>query len=196
MPENADLNPDLEETLDVERLQQKISQLQSDLITAENKVSEYWDLVLRNKAETENVRKRAKLDIEGAHQYGTEKFARSLLSVVDSLEKGIESANNMDDGQTTNINNLVTSLKEGMDLTLKLLLDVLGQFNIKVINPLGETFNPIQHEALSMQENNDVINNTVLLVIQKGFTMHERVLRPARVIVAKSINKENYNGKM
>lgn len=194
MAENTDLNPDLEETLDVEQLQQKISQLQSDLITAENKASEYWDLVLRTKAEAENVRKRAKIDIEGAHQYGIEKFARNLLNVVDSLEKGIESANMVGDQQEANNNNLVISLKEGMDLTLKLLLDILDQFHIKVINPLGEIFNPVQHEALSMQENNDVINNTVLMVIQKGFTMHDRVLRPARVIVAKSNNKENYNG--
>lgn len=188
MTKNTDLNPDLEEILDLEKMQQKISQLQSDLIEAQTKVAEHWELVLRTKADEENARKRAKIDVESAHKYGIERFARSLLNVVDSLEKGIESSSIIDNAQSQN--NIIDSLREGMNLTLKLLLDILEQFHIKIIDPLGEIFNPIQHEALSMQEQDSVANNTVLLVVQKGFILQDRVLRPARVIVAKSINKE------
>lgn len=187
MTKNTDLNPDLEEILDLEKMQQKISQLQSELIEAQTKVAEHWELVLRTKADEENARKRAKMDVESAHKYGIERFARSLLNVVDSLEKGIESSSIIDNEQSQN--NIIDSLREGMNLTLKLLLDILEQFHIKIIDPLGEIFNPIQHEALSMQEQDSVAHNTVLLVVQKGFILQDRVLRPARVIVAKSINK-------
>ncbi len=195
MTKNTDLNPDLEEILDLEKMQQKISQLQSELIETQTKVAEHWELVLRTKADEENARRRAKMDVESAHKYGIERFARSLLNVVDSLEKGIESSSIIDNEQSQN--NIIDSLRKGMNLTLKLLLDILDQFHIKVIDPIGEIFNPIQHEALSMQEQESVANNTVLLVVQKGFILQDRVLRPARVIVAKSsnkeINKENTN---
>lgn len=195
MTKNTDLNPDLEEILDLEKMQQKISQLQSELIEAQTKVAEHWELVLRTKADEENARRRAKMDVESAHKYGIERFARSLLNIVDSLEKGIESSSIIDNEQSQN--NIIDGLRKGMNLTLKLLLDILDQFHIKVIDPIGEIFNPIQHEALSMQEQESVANNTVLLVVQKGFILQDRVLRPARVIVAKSsnkeINKENTN---
>ena len=187
MSENTELNPSLEENLDLETIQQKISQLQANLITAENKAAENWELLLRTKADEENTRKRARLDVENAHKYGIERFARSMLNIVDSLERGIElsSANNNEQDQDT-LNNVVKGLKEGMDLTFKLLLDTLEQFGIKMLNPLGEIFNPVQHEALSMQEQSNCAPNTILLVVQKGFIMHDRVLRPARVIVAKA----------
>ncbi|MGD0466370.1 MAG: nucleotide exchange factor GrpE [Gammaproteobacteria bacterium] len=192
MGENTELNPSLEENLDLETIQQKISQLQAELIAAENKAAENWELLLRTKADEENTRKRARLDVESAHKYGIERFARSMLNIVDSLERGIELSNtNNNEQDQANQNNIIKGLKEGMDLTLKLLLDTLDQFGIKMLNPVGEMFNPVQHEALSMQEQENSVHNSILLVVQKGFIMHDRVLRPARVIVAKNTNLDS-----
>ena len=192
MGENTELNPSLEENLDLEAVQQKISQLQTELIAAENKATENWELLLRTKADEENTRKRARLDVESAHKYGIERFARSMLNIVDSLERGIElSAVNNNEQEQDNQNNITKSLQEGMDLTLKLLLDTLEQFGIKMLNPVGEIFNPMQHEALSMKEQANSAPNSILLVVQKGFIMHDRVLRPARVIVAKTTNLDS-----
>jgi len=115
-----------------------------------------------------------------------------MLNIVDSLERGIELSNtNNNEQDQANQNNIIKGLKEGMDLTLKLLLDTLDQFGIKMLNPVGEMFNPVQHEALSMQEQENSVHNSILLVVQKGFIMHDRVLRPARVIVAKNTNLDS-----
>ncbi len=184
MNENTELKSDLEENLDLEQLQQKITQLQEELLVMENKAANNWDMLLRSKADEENIRKRSRLDIENAHKYGIEKFARSMLNVVDSLDRGIESSA-VENAEFAANEIMVKSLKDGMELTLKLLLDSLEQFGIKMLNPVGEMFNPNQHEALSMQEQLDVLPNSIIMVVQKGFVIHDRVLRPARVIVAK-----------
>lgn len=178
MNENTELTgteENLEENLDFEQLQQKIKEL-------EGKAASNWDMLLRAKADEENLRKRSRLDIENAHKYAIEKFARSMLDIVDSLERGIELSNNE---AIDNEAVVIKSLKDGMELTLKLLLDNLDQFGIKMLNPKGEAFNPTQHEALAMQEQSDIPPNSVISVIQKGFVIHERILRPARVIVSK-----------
>lgn len=184
MNENMELMPDLEENLGVEQLQQRIAELQAELLAMETKAADNWDMLLRTKADEENIRKRSRLDIENAHKYGIEKLARSMLNIVDSLERGIESSM-INNAEFTSEDSMIKSLKDGMELTLKLLLDSLEQFGIKMLNPVGETFNPTQHEALSMQENLDVPANSIITVVQKGFTIHDRILRPARVIVAK-----------
>lgn len=141
---------------------------------ARRKAAENWDLFLRTRADADNIRRRATIDVENAHKYGVERFARELLAVVDSLDHGLASV-----GADAN------ALKEGMELTYKLLLDILTKFGIQVINPLNEPFDPTKHEALTAQAKNDVNPNTVLTVVQKGFTLQDRVLRPARVIVSK-----------
>lgn len=141
-----------------------------------NKAEDNWNLYLRARADIENVRRRAQSDIENAHKYSIEKFARELLAVVDSLEHGLAIPVPED----------AKALHEGMELTLKLLLDTLDKYGVKSINPVGETFNPASHEALSMQVSNEVEPNKILFVAQKGFLLHDRVIRPARVIVAKA----------
>ncbi|HXH55317.1 MAG TPA: nucleotide exchange factor GrpE [Gammaproteobacteria bacterium] len=147
----------------------------SDLLEeARRKAAENWDLFLRTRADTDNIRRRATIDVENAHKYGVEKLARELLAVVDSLDHGLAAA---DAGGHT--------LKEGMELTYKLLLDTLTKFGILAINPVNEPFDPMKHEALTAQIKNDVEPNTVLIVVQKGFTLQDRLLRPARVIVSK-----------
>ncbi len=144
---------------------------------AKKKIEETKDLYLRTKADMENVRRRAQIDLDNAYKYSVEKFAKELVGVVDSLEHGIGIANTEHDN----------AMREGMTLTLKLLLDIFEKFGIKGIEPvIGDDFNPKIHEALSMQFSTDVSPNKIMLVAQKGFTLQERLLRPARVIIAKA----------
>jgi molecular chaperone GrpE len=184
----SEIQSDLEDQVglgQISELQQQVVDLQSELEAANGKAAENWDLLLRAKAEIENVRRRSRLDLENAHKYGIEKFADSMLHVYDSLERGIESANNLETGTGSKGDSGVNSLRNGMELTLKLLLDNLEKFGIKILDPQGELFNPAQHEALSIQQNDAVTPNSITAVVQKGFLMHDRVLRHAKVIVAK-----------
>lgn len=156
--------------------------LEQELREAKSKAEENWDLLLRSKAEVENIRRRAALDVEKAHKFSIENFAKELMHVVDSLDKGLEVVitDNTDSNQ-------IEAMQQGIQLTHKLLIDTLAKFGMQEINPLGNLFDPAKHEALLMQETNDVEPNNVLTVIQKGFLIHDRVLRPARVIVAKPL---------
>jgi len=158
---------------------QTVEQLQQHLALAESALKEANDKMLRSMADAENMRRRASLDVENAHKYGVEKIARELLNVVDSLESGLETVTEPDQVQ-------LQHLREGMQLTHKLLLDILAQFQIKQINPQGEIFDPKQHEALTTQPSDEIEPNRVLAVVQKGYIIHDRILRPARVVVAKA----------
>lgn len=147
-----------------------------ELDETRKKAAENWDLFLRARADADNQRRRAMLDVENAHKYGIEKFAREMLAVVDSLDHGLM-ATSKEEGDK--------GLREGMELTHKLLLDTLDKFGIKQVDPIGETFDPLRHEALSAQIKDDEEPNKILMVVQKGFTLHDRLLRPARVIVSR-----------
>lgn len=138
------------------------------------KADENWDRYLRAAAEVENVRKRASRDVEHARKYALENFGRELLAVKDSLEMGLEAAGSAD----------ADSLREGSEATLKLLATTLERFGVSEIDPEGEPFDPEQHEAMTMQPSADVEPGSVLTVIQKGYSLNGRLLRPARVVVA------------
>ena len=138
------------------------------------KADENWDRYLRAAAEAENVRKRAARDVEHARKYALESFGRDMLAVKDSLEMGLEAAESAD----------ADALREGSQATLKLLGGTLERYGIEVVDPVGEPFDPELHEAMSMQPSGDVEPGSVLTVIQKGYTLNGRLLRPARVIVA------------
>jgi molecular chaperone GrpE len=143
---------------------------------AELAAQEHHDAWLRAKAETENVRRRAQTDIANAHKYALEGFAVELLAVRDSLEAALASGN----GPTE-------VLKSGVELTLKQLTYAFEKFSIKEINPLGERFDPHRHQAIGMVEA-DADPNTVVSVLQKGYSLNDRVIRPALVTIAKSGN--------
>jgi len=145
---------------------------------ARAKADEHWNQLLRLQAEMENTRRRARQDVENAHKFALEKFALELLPVKDSLEMGLAAA----DGD----NEAVTQLKEGTELTLKMLVSVLEKFGIEAIDPTGETFDPERHQAMSMQESADHAPNTVMAVMQKGYQLNDRLLRPAMVVVSKA----------
>ena len=145
-----------------------------DLAAAQAKADENWDRYLRVSAELENVRKRAARDVENAHKFALERFGKELLAVRDTLEMGLAAAENA----------TVETLTEGKEATLKLLTTVLQQFGIEEVDPAGEPFDPELHEAISMQPSDDVEPGSVVSVIQKGYTLNGRLLRPAMVIVA------------
>lgn len=134
--------------------------------------------LLRVQAEMQNLRRRTEQDIEKAHKYGQEKFSIELLSVMDNLERALDAASQQED-------EAVKAIYEGVDLTLKSFTDCFSKFEIESVDPLGEPFDPQLHQAMSMQEAPDAEPNTVISVMQKGYTLHGRVIRPAMVMVAK-----------
>jgi molecular chaperone GrpE len=144
---------------------------------AELQAQEHHDAFLRAKAETDNIRKRAQIDVQNAHKFGVESFANALLPVKDSLEAALAAQNNT-----------VETLRGGVELTLKQLMTTFDKFSLSEINPVGERFDPHRHQAMSMVEA-EAEPNTVVQVLQKGYALHERVLRPALVCVAKSKDK-------
>jgi molecular chaperone GrpE len=151
----------------------EMERLQGELIAAEERAKNHWDQYLRVLADVENVRKRGAKDLENARQFAVEKFAQDLIGVKDSLELGISNADKAD----------VASLVEGQSATLRLLAKAFEKAQIEEINPEGQPFNPELHEAM-MTQPSDVAPNTVLTVIQRGYTLNGRLLRPARVVVS------------
>ncbi len=145
-----------------------------------DEVAQYRDAALRARAEAENVRKRAERDVENAHKFALEKFAGQLLPVADSLEKSVQAAADLGSQDPS-----IHALKEGVELSQRIFLDTLGRVGIEQVDPSGQPFDPNLHEAMSMVESGDVAANTVVHVLQKGFTLNGRLLRAAMVTVAK-----------
>lgn len=144
----------------------------ADLLAAQAKIEDLNDAWLRARADTENMRRRAQEDVSNAHKYSVGKFATDLLSVKDSLEMALLDESSQFD-----------TLKNGVDLTLKQLASIFERFGVNEINPVGEKLDPHKHQAMSMQPSEKELN-TVLTVLQKGYQLHERVLRPAMVVVS------------
>ena len=165
-----------EEASDAGGVTQDPEELHALLTDARSKADQHWDQCLRLQADMENLRKRNERDLANAHKFALEKFANALLPVKDSLEMGLLAAVENAD---------VDKLVEGSELTLKMLTSAMEKYNINEINPLNEKFNPEYHEAMSMQERDDVEPNTVVTVVQKGYTLNDRLIRPAMVIVSR-----------
>ncbi len=146
-------------------------------------VANFKDAALRAEAEMQNVRRRAERDVENAHKFGIERFLQNLLPVVDSLEKSIEATNEQAAAAGADVNDPVN---EGVKLCYKLLMDVLEREKIEVVDPTGEPFDPNEHEAMSMIENPDMEPNSVVAVVQKGYKLNSRLVRPAMVMVSKA----------
>lgn len=150
--------------------------LVAELAAAQEEIGTLKDQMLRVQAEAQNVRRRAEQDVEKAHKFGQEKFSRELLSVLDNLERALAATPESEE---------TLALREGVDMTLQSFLSTLTKFNVEAIDPQGETFNPEFHQAMAMQENADFPANTVMAVMQKGYSLHGRLLRPAMVMVSK-----------
>ena len=154
--------------------------LEAQLEDAQAKASENWESYLRAKAEMDNLRRRNSKDVENAHKYGIEKFVTELLPVLDSMGMGmaIEDAS-------------VESQREGMKLTMNMLEKMMEKLGIEEIDPLNEKFDAAKHQAMTMQPNADVEPNTVIAVMQKGYALNERLIRPAMVMVSKAVEEQS-----
>lgn len=162
---------------------QDYQKLTKELAEMEQKANEHKEAMLRAKADLENMQRRVEKEIANAHKYGLEKFAGDLLAVVDSLEQGL---NTCRESLAKTGDTLLNSVGNGMEMTINILLSVFKKFGIEQINPLGEDFNHDFHEAISTLESADAKPNSVIQVLQKGYTLNGRLMRPALVIVAKT----------
>lgn len=158
----------------------ELDRLQRALAEAEERASSHWDQYLRAVADLENVRKRAQRDVENASRYGLEKFAAELLPVRDSLELAVANSADAD----------AHSLAAGQEATLQLLAKAFEKLGVKQINPQGEPFDPSVHEAMMVQPSATAEPNSVLQVVQSGYELNGRLLRPARVIVARAAGND------
>ncbi|TNF89034.1 MAG: nucleotide exchange factor GrpE [Gammaproteobacteria bacterium] len=160
------------------RLKPKRKNRQSNqLEKAQETIKDYWDQMMRLRAEIENNRKRAERDIEGAHKYALKNFIEDLLPIIDSMEMGQTAA--------AAENATLESIREGSALTMNMFIQVLERNGLVQIDPLGEKFDPEKHQAISMIESEGAESNAIIEVMQKGFLLNDRLVRPAMVVVAK-----------
>lgn len=159
-------------------VEDELTVLQQKLEQAEAAMQEEKERALRIAAEMENLRRRAAQDVEKAHKFALEKFAGDLLPVIDSLERALELSDRD--------NEQLKPTLEGVELTLRSMLATVNKFGVSVIEPQGTPFDPNKHQAMSMIENPDVAPNTVIAVMQKGYELNGRVIRPAMVMVARA----------
>ena len=167
-----------EECVELTEDQQRIVELEAAVIAAETKLADQKDSVMRAIADADNSRKRAQGEIDKARKFALEKFAGELLPVADNLERALQVANPEDEA--------IKSIVDGVELTLKSFFSTIEKFGMTVIDPQGQPFNPEQHQAMSMQENAELPANTVLAVMQKGYEINGRLLRPAMVMVTRA----------
>ncbi len=168
---------DWNEESEQDEAEQKIAQLEAALLSSEAKIKDQQDSVLRAKAEVDNMRRRSEQEVDKARKYALNKFAEELLPVLDNLERAILAADKESEA--------VKPLLEGVEMTHSSFVNTVAKFGLKELNPEGETFNPEFHQAMSIQESPDHESNTVMMVMQKGYELNGRVVRPAMVMVAK-----------
>lgn len=168
--QDNNLNDEVEVELDTD---ESVAADETEQSGAEAEIAQLKEEVLRAKADAQNARRRAELDVEKAHKFGLEKFAKEVITVADNLERALASSESAED-----------PMREGVELTLKSLQEALSRFEVKAVDPHGEPFNPEFHQAMTMVPNPELEPNTVMDVIQKGYTLHGRLLRPAMVVVS------------
>lgn len=175
LTEDTTAKETLAEDSQLESPEKNADSLEAQLEDAQQKASENWNQYMRAKAEMDNLRRRNIKDVENAHKYGTEKLVTELLPVLDSMRMGLST----EDASAE-------SLREGMKLTMNILENMMQKVGIEEIDPLNEKFDPEKHQAMTMQPNADVEPNTVTAVMQKGYSLNERLIRPAMVMVSKA----------
>jgi grpE len=186
--QRTDNNPELEQEIQQEEPIQEQNQTEDPLEEAIARVQELeaqlaetakkeQDLLLRTRAEIDNIRRRTEQDVEKAHKFALEKFAKDILNTIDNLERALATPRNTEDES-------VKALFDGVELTLKELLATVARFGVEPVGAVGETFNPDLHQAISMQPVEGFESNQITTVLQKGYLLNGRVIRPAMVMVA------------
>ncbi len=173
--QNEVVDDAVQEEAHLESPEKNADSLETQLEYAQAKATENWDHYLRAKAEMDNLRRRNTKDVENAHKFGMEKFVNELLPVVDGLGMGLA----VEDASAE-------SLREGMVLTMSMIQKMMEKLGIEEIDPMNEKFDPEKHQAMSMQPNGELEPNTVIAVMQKGYSLNERLIRPAMVMVSKA----------
>ena len=169
---------ELESSSQTEEIEVELAPSKGQIEALEDQVTDLKDRVLRAEAEQQNIRRRAQKDVEKAHKFGLEKFGADLVAVVDNLERAVGAADSESDD--------VKLLLEGVELTQKSLVEVLQKHGVEQVDPHGEPFDPQFHQAMTMLESADVEPNTVIDVMQKGYVLNGRLIRPAMVVVSKA----------
>ncbi len=171
---DADNRDEVENDQDENESEVSIESLQSELAAIQDKADENWNTVLRMKAEADNQRKRNEKQLEDAHKFAVKKFVEELLPVADSLEMGLAAEGD------------VEKIREGISLTMNVMNKALEKFSVESVDPLGEKFNPDFHQAMAMQPSDEYDEGCVSAVMQKGYTLNGRLVRPAMVMVCKN----------
>lgn len=146
------------------------------LAEAQSQAAQHFDSLLRLQADMENLRRRTEREVDNAKKFALERFINDLIPVLDSMEMGLQASNQAVNEQDT--------IRQGLEMTLKMFQDVMARFHVEALDPTGQKFNPQEHEAMTMQPSADHEPNTVMLTIQKGYKLQGRVVRPARVVIS------------
>jgi molecular chaperone GrpE len=173
---DTEIDEAVSEVEDTENEDVTLESLEAKLVEAEAKADDNFDQLMRTRAEMENIRRRSERELANAHKYALEKFAQELLPVIDSMEMGVAAA--MDENAD------VSKLREGTEMTLKMFEAAIVKFGIKGVHPKGEAFNPDHHQAMTMIDSPDHEPNMIIDVMQKGYLLNERLVRPAMVVVS------------
>jgi molecular chaperone GrpE len=170
-PKMADADMNAEQTQEV--LNEEMDAL---LAEARAQAEQHYDSLLRVQADMDNLRRRTEREIDNAKKFALERMVNDLIPVMDSMEMGLQAS-----GQSANDQD---TIRQGLEMTLKMFQDVMARFHVEALDPTGQKFNPQEHEAMTMQPSKDHEPNTVMMTIQKGYKLHGRVVRPARVVIS------------
>ena len=174
--QNQEVETEMDESVESEAAESEETTLETQLADAQAKADDNWDQLVRTRAEMENIRRRSEKELSNARKYALEKFAQELLPVIDSMEMGVAAA------QDENAD--VAKLREGTEMTLKMFEAAIEKFGIKSVHPHGEAFNPEHHQAMTMIDSQEHEPNMIIDVMQKGYLLNERLVRPAMVVVS------------
>lgn len=150
--------------------------VQALLVEAQSQAAQHYDSLLRLQADMENLRRRTEREIDNAKKFALERIVNDLLPVLDSMEMGLQASAQAANEQDT--------IRQGLEMTVKMFQDVMQRFSVEAVDPIGQKFNPQEHEAMTMQPSAEHEPNTVIFTVQKGYKLHGRVVRPARVVIS------------
>lgn len=153
--------------------------VQALLAEAQAQAAQHFDSLLRLQADMENLRRRTEREVDNAKKFALERFVNDLIPVLDSMEMGLQASAQAVNEQDT--------IRQGLEMTLKMFQDVMARFQVEALDPTGDKFNPQEHEAMTMQPSADHEPNTVMFTVQKGYKLHGRVVRPARVVISSAV---------